>query len=324
MPPRVHSTSWGLAMSVPRSGTALGELRRATVDPALPREQYALLESGSERLEYLPTMPAPSRPSATLALGVPLALLIAVAVAFMVDGPGTNAAHWAFWAAGWMVMAAAFGTAVWLTGSRSPLASCDPGTLRSAARRYRAHYVTGNDLEPGDRPLLRRAQSATDAITSSRLYADGLLDQHTVRAELAAKEWAIATDLRALSNLRVSRQRAVPGRPVSRYGRKQLRKHVRSEHTAERDIRTMVQALEARSRDVRHADADYADFLSTDAVAGLGDRLRDLLASVSAHREQADGITSLEQQSAAVSLALDELRERPGRRRPFGFGKRRG
>lgn len=228
---------------VERAGAEQQALRRATIDPSRPREDYALLGSRSDRLERLP-------------------------------------------------------------------ASGESSALQSTARRCRAHYVTGDELEPPDRELLRRTQKAVDTVLDSGVYADGLLDQAAVKAELAEKEWAIATDLRTLSEFRASREKAVPGRPLTEEAKDRLRARMRAEGAADGPIRALVGTLESYADHVEYADAVYEDLQDREAVAGREEQFRGLIAGLSAQREQAAGITDLKRQANAVFDALCELDER--------------
>lgn len=309
-------------MSGERSGTTEGGLSRASVDPSLPAGDYTVLESGSRELEYPLSRPA-GGPPAVLALGVPAAM-VAVVTAFLVrEGlEGASVLHWVLWTAGLVVMAEVFACAIWLIGPRSPLAAYSPRRLQKTARRHRSRYVTGQELELGDRLLLRRAQRAADSVMSSAVYEDGILNQAAAKAEIAQREWAIAVDLRKLSALRASRQKTVPGQPVSATTRQQLNEHLRQETAAEHGVRALVEALEARAAHVEHADTAYEDFLQHDSVTGLGDQLRELAASIAAHTEQSDTATDLEQQANAIFDALRELDEQRDHRFPPRPGKR--
>jgi len=230
-----------------RTGTAQQGLRRATIDPSLPRKDYAILESGSDRLEHLS-------------------------------------------------------------------ATDDLSGLGMTARRCRAHYVTGDELEPPDRELLRWAQKAVDTVLDSGVYADGLLDHAVVKMRLAVREWAIADGLRKLTALRASQRRVVPGRSLSEEAKDRLRAHIRAEGAAEGPIRTVVAALESYADHVEYADAVYEDLQGREAAGELGNQLRDLIASVSARREHAEGITGLKRQADELFDALCELDDRTDRR----------
>ena len=63
-----------------------------------------------------------------------------------------------------------------------------------AARAYHGRYLTGADFDARSRVLLRRAQDAVDAVTSSEVYRAGLLDEGVA---LAGQEWDIALALHA-------------------------------------------------------------------------------------------------------------------------------
>ena len=75
----------------------------------------------------------------------------------------------------------------------------------AAARIYHGRYLTGADFDGRARALLRRAQDAVDAVTSSAVYRDGLVDQPAVSASLTEQEWDIAQALREQAGLRAER-----------------------------------------------------------------------------------------------------------------------
>lgn len=171
-------------------------------------------------------------------------------------------------------------------------AADDSSDLRRAARRCRASYVTAGDLRPPDRETLRLTQKWVDTVLDSGVYADGLLNRAAVKAELAQKEWAVASGLR--------------------------------DEGAAASIRALVAGLRSCAVQVESADFLYEDLQDREAVTGLGDQLRDLIASVSAHTAQAGDITGLEQQAGFVYGALAGLHERTDWLWPLTLKSRRG
>ena len=57
-----------------------------------------------------------------------------------------------------------------------------------AARAHHGRYLTAADFDSRSRALLRRAQDAIDAVTSSAVYRDGLVDEPAVHAALTELE----------------------------------------------------------------------------------------------------------------------------------------
>jgi hypothetical protein len=74
-----------------------------------------------------------------------------------------------------------------------------------AARTYHGRDLTAADFDARSMVLLRRAQDAVDAVTSSEVYRAGLLDEAAAGAALAGQEWDIALALREQGRLRARR-----------------------------------------------------------------------------------------------------------------------
>lgn len=173
-------------------------------------------------------------------------------------------------------------------------ASAPGGTARPRDRQSTeagdSDDVARSALDPEVRMLLGRARKAVDAITSSAICENGLLD----RVAVAEQKQMIAADLRKLSDLR-RRRHLIPG-AAGASGQGQ------DERDAERDLREMVKNLEARAAEVRAADAEYLRWTRRDLDA----EGRELLAAVEAHKK-AGGMQNLQLDTEAVRLALREL-----------------
>lgn len=184
----------------------------------------------------------------------------------------------------------------------------DSPVLRAVAQRCRAHYVVHDDLKPLGSEPLRLAQKAVDTVLDSAVYADGLLNQVSVKAELAEKEWTVAAGLRELAALHARQDDPAPGREFSRGAKERLR----DEGTTTASIGALVAGLESCAALVDGTDGLYDELQDRETVTGLGNQLRDLVASVSARTRQAGGTADPEQQADIVLDALRELDKRTG------------
>ena len=188
-------------------------LRRPAVDPGIPGSERALLTAPGTLLtpahwnrpvrhrDYLPT--APGRRGATIdgaVTGMTAAALTAVfgatplAVGVLIF---QGAAGWESALGRYALLLAeiiAIVTSVVL-GTRIVRFGQPGGKVPAdmAARTYHGRYLTGADFDARSRVLLRRAQDAVDAVTSSEVYRAGLLDEGVA---LAGQEWDIALTLR--------------------------------------------------------------------------------------------------------------------------------
>ena len=200
-------------------------LRRPAVDPDIPRADRILLTAQGTLLtpasrtrpartrDYLPADPAKREATVEGAvIGLVAAGCVAVggttplAIGVLVfSGPvawQSASSHVALILAQLIaiVTAVIFGVRIVRFGQLNGQA---PANV--AARAYHGRYLTGADFDARARFLLRRAQDAVDAVTTSEVYRAGFLDAPAARAALADQEWDIAVALREQARLRAQR-----------------------------------------------------------------------------------------------------------------------
>ena len=303
-------------------------LRRPAVDPGIPPGDRALL-TGSDALltpahqdrpaRYRDFLPAdPGKRGTTVdgaALGLTTAGFVAVggtvplAIGVLVfQGPvgwQSAASHYALLVAQIIVIVTAvlFGVRIARFGQLNGQVPAEV-----AARTHHGRYLTAADFDTRSRVLLRRAQDAIDAVTSSEVYRDGLVDEPAVNAALAEQEWDIALALREQARLRTKRAglSQVHAGPVAAA---LLHRQVRAARLAEASVARRVAALERYVDEVRAADAAYRDWQSAAAVAELDGQHLDLLARTAADEHGIAGIESMSLHARAIRLALRELRD---------------
>ena len=211
-------------------------LRRPALDPGIPRPDRdllaargALLPAAAQdrpvrRRYYLPTEPA--RRLATIdgtVTGLTAAGLTALfgttplAIGVLIfRGPAsweTASNHFALLAAGIIAMVTTVILGVRVVRFGQPSGRTPAET---AARTHHGRYLTGADFDARSRVLLRRAQDAINAVTSSLVCRDDLLDRHATNAALASQEWEIAVALREQAQLRARRAELGAWRPELR------------------------------------------------------------------------------------------------------------
>jgi hypothetical protein len=170
-----------------------------------------------------------------------------------------------------------------------------------AARTYHGRYLTDADFDARSRVLLRRAQDAIDAVTSSEVCRAGLLDQPVASPALTSQEWDIALALREQARLRARRAElsAITGTlPGHQFQAARL---------ADSSIAGRVAALERYAAEVREADAAYRDWQQAAALAELSGQHLDMLARTAADEHGIAEIEAMSQQARAVRLALRDL-----------------
>ena len=303
-------------------------LRRPAVDPGIPPGDRALL-TGSDALltpahqdrpaRYRDFLPAdPGKRGTTVdgaALGLTTAGFVAVggtvplAIGVLVfQGPvgwQSAASHYALLVAQIIVIVTAvlFGVRIARFGQLNGQVPAEV-----AARTHHGRYLTAADFDARSRVLLRRAQDAIDAVTSSEVYRDGLVDEPAVNAALAEQEWDIALALHEQTRLRARRAELsqLHAGPVAAT---LLDRQVRAARLAEASVARRVAALERYVDEVRAADAAYRDWQSAAAVAELDGQHLDLLARTAADEHGIAGIESMSLHARAIRLALRELRD---------------
>jgi len=310
-----HHAAWGGA-----------SLRRPAVDPGIPRSDRALLIAPGTLLtpahwnrpvrhrDYLPT--DPSQRGATIdgavtgmtAAGlvavfgaIPLAIgvLIFQAPAGWESATGRYALFLAEIIA--IVTSVVLGTRIVRFGQ--------PGgkvPAEMAARTYHGRYLTGADFDARSRVLLRRAQDAVDAVTSSEVYRAGLLDEAAAGAALAGQEWDIALALREQDRLR-ARRAELSAANAGAVTTALLDRQFQAAELADASVAARVAVLERYAAEVREADAAYQDWEQAAALAELSDQHLDMLARTAADEHGIAELQAMSQQARAVRLALREL-----------------
>jgi hypothetical protein len=303
-------------------------LRRPVIDPGIPRGDRALLTAPGTLLtpacrnrparnrDFLPT--DPDKRGTTIdgaVMGVTAAGFVAVGGAtplaigvLIFQGPvawQSASSRYALLLAEIIavVTAVVFGARILRFGQLNGKVPADV-----AARTHHGRYLTGADFDARSRVLLRRAQDAVDAVTSSEVYQAGLLDQHATCAALADQEWDIALALREQARLRAKRAE-LSATDAGAVNTDLLDRQFQAGQLADSSIADRVAALERYAVEVRQADAAYRDWQRADALAELDSQHLDMLARTAADEHGIAEIQAMAQQARAVRLVLRELRD---------------
>jgi hypothetical protein len=308
-----------------RLSRADARLRRPVVDPAIPSADRTLLTDPrtpltpacqsrpARRRDYLPR--EPSRRLATVdgaAIGLTGAMMIAVfgtvplAVGVLALQGTTSwesaSSHYALLAAEIIVIitTVVFGFRIALFGQPTGKVPAE-----EAARTHHGRYFTDQDFDTRGRALLRRTQDAIDAVTSSAVCRDDLLDQAAVSAALAGQEWDVAVALREQARLRARRAelRTTDAGPAAAA---LLGRQDEAAHLAESSIAARIEALERYAEVVRQADGAYRDWRQAAMLAELHGQHLDALARSAAHEHGIADIEVMAQQARAVHDAFTE------------------
>jgi len=298
-------------------------LRRPAVDPAVPRADRGLLTAPgtlltparqgrpARRRDYLPR--DPGRRMATVdgaAIGLTGAMMIAVfgttplavgVVALQATtGWESASSHYAVLLAEVIaiITIVVFGYRVALFGQPT---GQEPAEV--AARTHHGRYLTDHDFDAQSRVLLRRAQDAIDAVTSSQVCQADLLDQAAVGAALADQEWDIAVALREQAALRARRAEfcATGAGPATAA---LLARQVEAAQLAESSVAARVEALEDFAGQVREADAAYRDWRQAARLSDLHARHMDVLARTAADEHGIAHIEAMARHARAVRAAF--------------------
>ncbi len=318
-------------------GTAGAMLRRPVVDPDIPRRDRLLLtapgtfltpaylDGPARRRDILPA--DPGRRGATIdgavmglvaaaftAVGGTVPLAIGVLAFAGPVGWQSVSSHYALLLALIIavVTAVIFGVRIACFGQFNGLAPAE-----AAARTYHGRYLTGADFDARARALLRRAQDAADAVTSSQVYRTGLVDQPAVSAALTEQEWDIAQALREQAGLRAKRAELSelsglsgrPGSPAGPQATRLLDRHVQAAQAAEDSVASRVAALERYVAEIREADAAYRDWQHAAALTDLSGPHLDMLARTAADQYHIAEIEAMSRHARAIHLALRERRD---------------
>jgi uncharacterized membrane protein len=172
-----------------------------------------------------------------------------------------------------------------------------------AARTHHGRYLTDPDFDAYSRVLLRRAQDAIEAVTSSEVCEADLLDQAAVGAALADQEWDIAVALREQTRLRARRAElsTIDAGPATA---ELLARQAEAARLAESSMAARIEALEGFAAEVREADAAYRDWRQAASLAGLHAQHADLVARTAADEHGIAHIEAMAQQARAVRAAF--------------------
>jgi hypothetical protein len=303
-------------------------LRRPAVDPAIPRADRGLLTAPdalltparqgrpARRRDYLPR--DPGRRMATVdgaAIGLTGAMVIAVfgttplavgVVALQATtGWESASSHYALLLAEVIavITIVVFGLRVAVFGQPTGKVPAEV-----AARTHHGRYLTDDDFDARSRVLLRRAQDAIDAITSSEVCRADLLDQAAVGVALASQEWDIAVALREQAQLRARRAEfsTIGAGPATAA---LLARQAEAAQLAESSIAARVGALEDFAAEVREADAAYRDWRQAAGLTELHAQHMDVLARTAADEHGIADVEAMARHARAVRAAF---RARPG------------
>ena len=308
-----------------RLSRADARLRRPVVDPAIPRADRTLLTDPrtpltpacqirpARRRDYLPR--EPGRRLATVdgaAIGLTGAMMIAVfgtvplavgVLALQETTPWESASsHYALLAAEIIVIitTVVFGFRIALFGQPTGKVPAE-----EAARTHHGRYFTDQDFDAPGRALLRRAQDAIEAVASSAVCRDDVLDQAAVTEALAGQEWDVAVALREQARLR-ARRAELRTTDVGPAAAALLGRQDEAAHLAESSLAARIEALERYAEEVRQADGAYRDWRQAAMLAELHGQHLDALARSAAHEHGIADIEAMAQQARAVHDAFTE------------------
>ena len=308
-----------------RLSRADARLRRPVVDPAIPHADRRLLTDPhapltpacqsrpARRRDYLPR--EPGRRLATVdgaAIGLTGAMMIAVfgtvplAIGVLALQETTSwesaSSHYALLAAEIIaiITTVVFGFRIARFGQPTGKVPAE-----EAARTHHGRYLTDQDFDVPSRVLLRRAQDAISAVSSSSVCRDDLLDQAAVSAALAGQEWDVALALREQARLRTRRaelRTAAAGPATAAL----LSRQDEAAHLAEASVAARIEALERYAEEVRQADGAYRDWRQAAVLAELHGQHLDALAGSAAHEHGIADIEAMARQARAVHDAFTE------------------
>lgn len=305
------------------SGRADTRLRWPVIDPAIPRADRRLLTDPgtvltpacqgppARRRDYLPRDPARRLAAVDgAAIGLTSAMMVAVfgtvplavgVLGLQQTTPWESASsHYALLLAEVIaiVTAVIFGFRIALFGQATGKVPAE-----EAARTHHGRYLTDQDFDAPGRALLRRAQDAIDAVFSSEVCREDLLDGAGVTAALAAQEWDIAVAVREQARLRSRRAeiRTTGKGPVTAA---LLGQQAEAADLAESSITARVEALESYAADVREADAAYRDWHQAAGLADLHGQHLDMLARTAADEHGVTAIQAMARQARTVRGAF--------------------
>jgi hypothetical protein len=125
--------------------------------------------------------------------------------------------------------------------------------LSKLIRRYHGMYIRPCDLDIADRALLGRAQTAVDAVFTSHVHREGLLDEVHNTVLLPQQLWEIAQTLAEVSRLRARHVKVTTGLETQRVS-EALRPRRKALEVATASITKRIETLEGYAARALAAD----------------------------------------------------------------------
>ncbi|MEV0612287.1 hypothetical protein AB0I81_03115 [Nonomuraea sp. NPDC050404] len=148
-------------------------------------------------------------------------------------------------------------------------------------RWYEGRYVVTDDLDESAGRLLARAQDAIDAVTSSRVNTEGLLDDVRNGVMLPAQEWEIARLLAKLSDLRTKHRETV-SKGLTPEVAAVAEPLARALDNSEEAVLARVEALERYAANVGDAERAYIAHHQIEELRGRMHQYEELVAETGA------------------------------------------
>lgn len=151
-------------------------------------------------------------------------------------------------------------------------------------------YVCARWLHQDNADLLARAWTAVEAISKAQVVQKDMVDSAKVKVQMPRILWDMAHTLHEVSVLRDE----VGSQGIGTPQHKALA-------VAVEPMRARVVALETCRRQIEEADAKYAEYLHQQKLAGMDDRIMDLLARAQVADPAIEEIRDLSVQAAAAA-----------------------
>ncbi|WP_198167019.1 hypothetical protein [Microbispora sp. ATCC PTA-5024] len=260
------------------------------VDPAVPAPAAGLLRAHEDLLTRLRSGAAARRCVRLLLAAALWPVLALTVLVLLVAHPGPLVTG---------LVAAPAGAGIYGAGR----AAARRGRVRAAARRYDGRYLLPPDFDGPALALLGRARGAVRTVLSSRVGADGLLDDVRDRIALPAEEWEVARLLAALSALRAEHAVLVADgtTPEVRAAAKPLERALRRTEAA---VAARVEALERYAGRVAGAERAYAARGQIEGLRDLIPRYEELLAASAGCADAAGRIDAFAAEAGRLEAAL--------------------
>jgi len=183
--------------------------------------------------------------------------------------------------------------------------------LRYAAGRPDG-FVLPTDLDERTRPLLRRAQDATDAVLSSEIGKRGMLDGTLNAVRLREETWQLARRLAELSRIAAD-YTAIVGEDVPDEFAEAFRPYDETLRTTFAALTAKVEALEDYAEKVRRADRHFEVYRNMERLREHHPRFERLRAEIAADEVVGSGPeelgTEVEQIEQRLRDSIAEARQ---------------